>query len=227
MTSCSGRAHRHAHVPGAAELLHRQAGRHIADHLHHIFPRQMAILFYPSLLGSHCLQDQVFFGVHDGQQIPQAARGVLTGINVNMKPAAGIDDRPGMAQRPHDLLQFTHLGVFQHRRVEFDFVSRASGWFLTPANTLGGLDTAVIDEPPRLAVRVLDLPGVIQAGFAGAARRRAEESAHRLGGLLPGDPRHLDLTAKLLVAEVKGQRFFLRSALHPPPPACGQWLPPQ
>ena len=44
-------------VPGAAELLHRKARRHIADHLHHVFPRQVAILFHPSLLGAHGLQD--------------------------------------------------------------------------------------------------------------------------------------------------------------------------
>ena len=89
------------------------------------------------------------------------------------------------------------------------------------------LDAAVIDKAPFLAIVVNNFPGVINAGFMRLARRCTKQRSHRPGGLLPGDAGHLDLAAKFLVAEVKGQGPHLRSVRHPPPPACGRWLPPQ
>lgn len=150
-------------IPGATELLHRQMRGHGANRANDTDTRQFTKRLGAAFLGPQRREDQILFGVHDGQQVPQAARGVIRRIHMDVQPATGVDHRPSMVQRPHNLLQLAHFGIVQHRRVEFDFVSRASGWFLTPTNTLGGLDTAVIDEPPRLPVRVLDLPGVIQA----------------------------------------------------------------
>ena len=147
---------------------------------------------------------------------------MFTGINVDMKPAAGVDHRPGMTQRPHDLLQFAHLGIFQHRRVQFYLIGRIAGRFLPPAYALRCLDAAIIDKAPFLAVCVRDLPGVVKAGFMRLVRHCTKQRSHRTDGLLPGDAGHLDFAAKFLVTEVKGQGPHLRSVRHPPPPAAAR-----
>src|SRR5699024_169607 len=88
----------------------------------------------------------------------------------------------------------------------FYLIGRIAGRFLPPAYALRCLDTAVKNKAPLFTLVIYSLPGVVDTGFMRLAGRRTKQRSHRLSGLLPGDARHLDLAAKLLVTEVKGQR---------------------
>ena len=211
-------------VPLLLQLLHGEVGGHFADLLQHRFSYFLTPPLHTVLMDLEGFEQDVLLGVHDGQGVLQALGRVVGRVHMDVHPTAGVHHRPGPPERPHYSLELSYLAVLQHRGVHLHMVQVPGGAVspIQPAGA-GGDNAGVVDEAPLLSLLVRGLPGVVGAGFPGAAGAGAEKGRHRLCRLLPSDARHFDLTAETLVFQVNGSRS--------PPGAWRrcvfQWPPPQ
>ena len=104
-----------------------------------------------------------------------------------------------MAQGADNLLQFRHFSVFQFGGIHFHLVGAVTNGKLLPPNPVGTMDAGVVDKPPCFPLIVGYLPRVIGAGRTGMDSSGPEQGSHRFRRLLAGQPRHLNLAAKILV----------------------------
>ena len=118
---------------------------------------------------------------------------------MDVHPAASVHDSPRMAQGADNFLQLSHFPVFQFWGIHFHLVGAVTDGNLLPSDPVGTMDAGVVDKPPFLALVVYNLPRIVGAGFVSLAGHGAEQGSHRFRCFLAGKPRHLDLTAEVLV----------------------------
>lgn len=125
-----------------------------------------------------------------------------------------------MTQNTNNLLQLSHLTVFQLGRVELDFVVIFFDNVQRPMAANLWVDAAIVDKFPFFTVRVHDVVGII-ASMMGIAGLKV--FSQRLCSTLPGQTRHLNLTAKILIFEIKGHTVH-PAVLHPWRQCAARWL---
>ena len=86
------------------------------------------------------------------------------------------------------------------------------------------MDAAVPDDFPFFTVQIFDLVGIVAtAGMLGTG---AKQVGQRMGCRRAVYPGQFNFTAKILVAEIKGQEPH-PAVLHPSWQCGGRWLPPR
>lgn len=110
---------------------------------------------------------------------------------------------PGPAKSSHYLLEFFHIGVFQHWGVEFHFVEilGSPAAACKPFGAAGG-DAAVVDKAPFLSGWICHLPGVVSPGLQCPSGSGTKECCYGFGCCLPCNACHLNFAAKVLVFQV-------------------------
>lgn len=96
-------------IPFPLQPLHADVRGQLADLFQHGFPYLLAPAFHSGLVHVESFEQYVLFGIHDGQSVFQTLGCVPGGIYMDVHPAAAVDNCSGMAQRPHNLLQLSHL----------------------------------------------------------------------------------------------------------------------
>ena len=74
-------------IPFPLEALHGGVGGQLADPFQHGFPYLLAPAFHPALVHFEGFEQDILLGVHDGQGVLQALRGMLGGIHMDVHPA--------------------------------------------------------------------------------------------------------------------------------------------
>lgn len=142
-------------------------------------------------------EQNVFLGIHDGQGIFETLRGVIGGVHVDMHSAGVIDHRTGMAKGSDNLLQLFHFAVFEFWGVHFHLVFIAQNRGLPSALLPGCTDAGIVHNLPDLVLPVRNLIDFV--GPAQIPELSSEQSAQRFRCLPPGDSRHLNFTAIILL----------------------------
>ena len=121
---------------------------------------------------------------------------------MDVHSAAWIHHSPRMAEGTDDFLQFSHFAVFQFGGIHLHFVGAVTDGNLLPSDSVGTMDTGIVDKPPCFSLIVGYLPRIVGDGRTGMDSGGSEQGGHRFGCLLAGKPRHLDLTAEILVFQI-------------------------
>ena len=139
-------------------------------------------------------EQNVLLGIHDGQSVFQTLRSMIRGVHVDVHPAGVIDHRTGMAKGADNLLQLFHFAVFELGGIHFHLVLilRIAAPFRADRP-----DAGVINDLPDLLLPVGDLVGFVCP--AQVPELGSEQRAQRLRCLPPGQTRHLDLAAEVLI----------------------------
>ena len=186
-------------VPFPLEAFHGGIGGKLADFFQHGFPHLLAPAFHPVFIDIEGFEQDVLFGIHDGEGVFQALRGMLGGVHMDVHPTASVHDSPCMAQGANNLLQLSHFAVFQLGRVHLHLIGAIAYGKLLPPDPMRSMDAGVVDKPPFLALVVYNLPRIVGAGFVRLTGHGAEQGCHCFRRLLAGYPSHLNFAAEVLV----------------------------
>ena len=173
-------------VPFPLEAFHGRVRRQLADFFQHGFPHLLAPAFHPVFIDIEGFKENVLFGIHDGEGVFEALRGMLGGVHMDVHPAASVHDSPRMAQGADNFLQLRHFPVFQFGGIHFHLVGAVTDGKLLPPDPLGSMDAGVVDKPPFLALVVYNLPRIVGAGFVSLTGHGAEQGSHRFRCFLAG-----------------------------------------
>ena len=116
---------------------------------------------------------------------------------MDMHPAGVIDHRTGTAKGSDNLLQLFHFAVFELGGVHFHLVFITQNRGLPSALLSGCPNAGIVHNLPDLVLPVRDFVDFV--GPAQIPELSSEQSAQRFCRLPPGDSRHLNFTAKILL----------------------------
>ena len=181
-------------VPFPFQAFHGGIRRKFPDLLQHGFPDLFAPALHPALIDLEGLEQDVLFGVHDGQRVLEALGGVFGSVHMDVHPAGRVHNSPRPAQGADNLLQLSHFAVFELGGIHFHLVLilRIAAPFRADRP-----DAGVINDLPDLLLPVGDLVGFVCP--AQVPELGSEQRAQRLRCLPPGQTRHLDLAAEVLI----------------------------
>ena len=186
-------------VPFPLEAFHGRVRRQLADFFQHRFPHLLAPTFHSAFIDIEGFKENVLFGIHDGEGVFQALRGMLGGVHMDVHPAASVHDSPRMTQGADNFLQLSHFAVFQLGGIHLHLIGVIAYGKLLPPDPMRSMDAGVVDKPPLLALVVCNLPRIVGAGFVRLTGHGAEQGCHCFRRFLAGKPCHLDLAAEVLV----------------------------
>ena len=173
-------------VPFPLEAFHGGIGGKLADFFQHGFPHLLAPAFHPVFIDIEGFEQDVLFGIHDGEGVFQALWGMLGGVHMDVHPAASVHDSPRMAQGADNLLQLSHFAVFQLGGIHLHLVGAIAYGKLLPPDPMRSMDAGVVDKPPLFALVVYNLPRIVGAGFMCLAGHGTEQGSHRFRCFLAG-----------------------------------------
>ena len=87
--------------------------------MQHGFPYFLAIVRYAIGVNLECLEQNIFFGIHNAQQVFQALAIMVCGIHMDMDTAGGIDFSPCGADAADAFLKFGQFRIGQFGRDHF------------------------------------------------------------------------------------------------------------
>ena len=156
-------------IPAVFQLIHTRAAGQLADFFQNWFIHRLTVAVDAGRVYFECCKQNILFGIHDGQHIFEALRGVLACIHMDVHSTAVVYDAACTAQCADNLLQLFHLAVFKFGGVQFDLVGLPNK---NRPPAAFGMDTAVPNDFPLFAVQIFDPVGIVATtGMLGAGAK--------------------------------------------------------
>ena len=78
-------------IPAVFQLIHTRAAGQLADFFQNWFIHRLTVAVDAGRVYFECCKQNILFGIHDGQHIFEALRGVLTCIHMDVHTAGRIN----------------------------------------------------------------------------------------------------------------------------------------